>query len=1210
MTSPLGEPIDDDPSGDFGSNEWMVEQMFRQFNDAPASVSEAWRQYFAGRPNLGSNGSSVTPVSEPPTSAQPSITVPSTPVADTVPPEPGPAHAASSDGASSVPDNADRLIGITARIAEAMDSSLAVPTATSVRHMPAKLLEVNRRILNNQLKRRTGGGRVSFTHLIGWAVIRALQVMPEMNVSFEQIDGLPHRISHAAVNLGLAVDTEGRGGERVLIVPNIKAVDQLDFHGYWEAYQALISRVVDNKITPEDFAGTTVSITNPGMIGTVQSVPRLMEGQGLIVGIGAIIFPPEYEAADSSTLARLGIGRVITMTSTYDHRVIQGAQSGRFLDLIHRYLLGENEFYDDIFRSVRLPYTPAKWAIDENPPFGAPAWAEKQARVFSLINAYRVRGHLIADLDPLSQETPTMPAELDPLNYGLTIWDLDREFATNGVGGETILTLGTLLGSLRDAYCRKTGIEFMHIQNKAEKTWILERLEVKAPSFDHHERIEVLTRLNHAEAFETFLHTKYVGHKRFGLEGVESLIPLLTALLDGAASEGVDEAVIGMSHRGRLNVLANVVGKSRARIFREFEGDVDPDTIQGSGDVKYHLGAIGTHRSRAGYEIQVEVVANPSHLEAVDPVLEGVVRAKQERLGKDGYTKVMPILLHGDAAFAGQGVVVETLNLSQLLGYRTGGTIHVIVNNQVGFTTSTVDARSSHYATDVAKTVQAPIIHVNADDPEAVVRAAQFAFAYRQEFAKDVVVDMIGYRRRGHNEGDEPSFTQPLMYRRIDARPTVRRLYLDRLVSLGELSEEDGAQLLEDFRILLQEAFEDHEDTQEAVVDSSPADNEYPMTGIGSTLLAELNNYVTTSPEGFTVHPKLERVLNGRVTLFEEGLADWAMAEYFAVGSIADEGTWVRISGEDSKRGTFSHRHAALVDFETGEEWIALQERTFETTRVRFVDSHLSEFAAVGFEYGYSTERPKSLVVWEAQFGDFANGAQVIIDQFVFTGESKWSQQTGLVLLLPHGYEGQGPEHSSARIERYLQMTAERNVRVMVPSTPSQHFHMFRRQVLAEPKRPAIVFAPKSLLRTRASYSLLSEFTGGRFRMVLPDPTEPDPSAVSVVALCTGKVFYAADEERTRRGANHVALVRVEQLYPFPGDEIADAVARYPGAKVVWLQEEPENMGAAEFMASRLGDLTGADVEVLARPRSASTATGSQKVHAMEHAAIMEGLFG
>ena len=802
-----------------------------------------------------------------------------------------------------------------------------------------------------------------------------------------------------------------------------------------------------------------------------------------------------------------------------------------------------------------------------------------------------------------------MPAELDPLTYGLTIWDLDREFATNGVGGEKVLRLGPLLGRLRDAYCRATGIEYMHIQHQEEKVWIQHRLETKAAPFETDEKIEILEHLNQAEAFETFLHTKYVGHKRFGLEGVECLIPLMTSILDDAAAQGVEEAVIGMAHRGRLNVLANVVGKSRARIFREFAGDIDPDSIQGSGDVKYHLGAIGRHRSRAGDEIQVEVVANPSHLEAVDPVLEGVVRAKQEMIGKDGYTKILPILLHGDAAFAGQGVVVETLNLSQLLGYRTGGTVHIIVNNQVGFTTSTVDARSSHYATDVAKTVQAPIIHVNADDPEAVVRAAQFAFAYRQKFAKDVVIDMIGYRRRGHNEGDEPSFTQPLMYRRIDARPSVRRMYLDRLVGLGELSEEEGERLIEDFRALLQEAFEhtDEEDTPSP--DTSSVDDESPMTGVGSSLLAELNRYVTTPPDGFTVHPKLIRVLSARAELFEEGLADWAMPEYFAVGSIAEDGTWVRLAGEDSKRGTFSHRHAALVDYDTGEQWIALQERTFETARVRFVDSHLSEFAAVGFEYGYSVEHPNSLVAWEAQFGDFANGAQVIIDQFVFAGGTKWEQRSGLVLLLPHGYEGQGPEHSSARIERYLQMAAESNVRIMVPSTPAQLFHMFRRQAMAEPKRPAIVFSPKSLLRTRVSYSPLAEFTGGRFKAVIPDPREPEIGQVVTLAFCSGKVFYAADSERTERRHSGLALVRVEQLYPFPADAIADELDRYPDARIAWLQEEPSNMGAAAHMVSRMGDITDRHVAIVARPRSASTATGNQKAHALEEKALMSGLF-
>ncbi len=1182
----------------FGPNDWMVEQMYRRFLESPDSVSEAWREFFADY--------EVEPPPAPPAPQAPVTTEPiSAPV--TSPPAPaaepstatGPAKTTS---AAEVPEGADRLIGVTARIAEAMDTSLEIPTATSVRTIPAKLLEVNRRILNNHLVRATYGGKVSFTHIIGWAIVEAIRAMPDMNVSYDEIDGRPYRVHHPSVNLGLAVDQEGRNGERVLIVPNIKGADQMTFEDFWRAYEDLIRRVRGNAIAVDDFAGTTVSLTNPGMIGTVQSVPRLMKGQGVIVGVGAIFYPPEYQAADAATLARLGIGRVMTITSTYDHRVIQGAQSGRFLDLIHRYLLGEEHFYDKIFASMRVPYTPARWAVDENPQFGTPPWAEKQARVFELITHYRVRGHLIADLDPLRQQPPAMPKELDPLTYGLTIWDLERKYATNGIGGKPAMELGELLGLLRDAYCRTTGIEYMHMQNPDEKEWLQARLERRQEKLSRDEKIRILHRLNQAEAFETFLHTKYVGHKRFGLEGVESLIPLMAAVLDEAADDGMDEAVIGMAHRGRLNVLANIVGKDRARIFREFEGDLDPDTTLGSGDVKYHLGAQGTHVSPAGNEVSVEVVPNPSHLEAVDPVLEGVARAKMERKGKDGHGEILPMLLHGDAAFAGQGVVVETLNLSQLRGYRTGGTIHVVVNNQVGFTTAASDARSSVYATDVAKTVDAPIIHVNADDPEAVVRAARLAFDYRQAFHKDVVIDMIGYRRRGHNEGDEPSFTQPLMYRTIDARRSVRKLYMERLVNLGDLSIEEGEALLEDFRQLLHSSFEETKPRRDGITEVPPMRTAHTDDGtqVSMDTLEAINRYVNTPPAGFVVHPKLERVLEGRRTLFAEGRADWAMAEYLALGSLADEGYWVRWAGEDTRRGTFSHRHAALVDYETGAEWLPLQERTAESARVRFVDSLLSEFAAVGFEYGYSIENDQALVVWEAQFGDFANGAQVVLDQFISAGEDKWGVRSGLVLLLPHGFEGQGPEHSSARLERYLQLAAEDNIRVVVPSTASQYFHLLRRQLHGRPTKPLIVMSPKSLLRTAPSFGELSDLTDGRFQKVIPDQNAPDPENVKRVVLCSGKVFY--DVERQREDlATEVALLRIEELYPFPADEILAAVAPYGGVdEVTWLQEEPENMGAWPYMRNRLQGALDRPVSVIARSESASPATGSNKLHLAE----------
>ncbi len=1157
---------------EFGTNVWLVDEMYRRFLADPASVSEAWRRFFEeGYRPYG------VPVEE----------------------EPRPSEAGVDD-VELVP-----LRGVPGVVADRMEESLGVPTATSVRTIPAKLLEVNRLILNNQLRRRTVGGKVSFTHLIGWAVVKALVEMPEMNVSFRRVDGEPFLVRHRHVNLGLAVDVARADGSRVLLVPNLKAAETLEFRSFWLAYEDLVQRARTNRLTPDDFAGTTVSLTNPGTLGTVQSVPRLMSEQGLIVGVGAITYPPEFQGADERFLARQGIGRVVAITSTYDHRVIQGAQSGAFLARIHGYLLGEDGFYDEIFDAMEMPYTPARWAADDNPPVGSPEWAEKQANVFRLINAHRVRGHLIADLDPLRMRSPEMYPELDPLYYGLTIWDLDREFASGGVGGSEVATLGTILSTLRDAYCRTVGIEYMHIQDTGQKAWMQSMVEGRRTELTHAEKLRILDRLNRAEAFERFLHTKYVGHKRFGLEGAESLIPLLDAVLGAAAAGGVEKAIIGMAHRGRLNVLANIIGKPLDRIFREFEGDLDPETTGGTGDVKYHLGADGVYETADGGEVAVAVVANPSHLEAVDPVLEGVVRAEQDQLDGDGARRILPILIHGDAAFAGQGVVAETLNLSQLSGYRTGGTVHIVVNNQVGFTTAARHARSSFYATDVAKMVQAPIIHVNGDDPEAVVRVARLAFAYRREFRSDVVIDLVCYRRRGHNEADEPSYTQPLMYQRIEAHRSVRKLYLERLVNTGELTVEQGEELLEDFRRLLESAFTATRDADgpRPRRDTETAEVRVPATSVPVARLAGLLERLTTPPEGFTLHPKLVRVMEARASALDRDAVDWATAEALAFASLGTDGVPIRLAGEDSRRGTFSQRHAELVDFRTGESWAPLEE--MEGAPVRIVDSLLSEFAAVGFEYGYSVGWPEALVLWEAQFGDFANGAQVIIDQFVVAGEAKWGQRSGLVLLLPHGYEGQGPEHSSARIERFLQLCAEDNLFVVVPSTAGQYFHLLRRQALLRPRRPLIVFTPKSLLRHRPSFASASDLSAGSFRPVIEDPDRLADARRLV--LCTGKVYYDLARHREEAAVRDVALVRVEQLYPFPHSELAVLAARHPQAEIVWCQEEPENMGAYREVRDLLGEAFERPILYRGRPAAASPATGSYRRHLAEQRALVEG---
>ena len=1166
---------------DYGANTWLIEEMYRKYRKDPSSVSDSWQEFFEDY--------------HPKRSA--AETKPETPAASAAKPK-----------ATEPVPGSEPLKGPGKVIAERMAESLTVPTATSFRTVPAKLLEVNREILNRHLLRNQWG-KVSFTHLIGYAVARAVAEMPGMNVTYAEVEGKPHVVRHEHVVLGLAVDVKRDDGTRTLLVPNIKDAETLDFAAFHRAYEALIRKVQENALSPDDFAGTTVTITNPGMIGTVQSVPRLMAGQAAIIGVGAIDHSAEYRGSDPETLADLGIGKVLNLTSTYDHRVIQGAESGEFLRRVEHLLLGEEEFYENVFRAMHVPYVPVRWRADDKPAADSVEGLEKQARVFQLINMYRVRGHLIANLDPLEAEPPTMHPELDPASYGFTIWDLDRRFATGGLGDEPVLELRHILGILRDAYCRTATVEYMHIEDPIQKRWIQERVEGVSTHLAPEEQRHVLSKLNEAEVFEHFLQARFVGHKRFSLEGAESLIPMLDTALDLAADEGLAEAVVGMSHRGRLDVLTSTVGKSYGQVFRQFEGDLDPDLAYGSGDVKYHIGAAGKHTSRAGNQVVVSVTSNPSHLEAVDPVVEGIVRAKQDRLDRDDYP-VLPLLLHGDAAFAGQGVVAETLNLSQLEGYRTGGTVHVIVNNQLGFTTGSDYARSTTYASDVAKMVQAPIFHVNGDDPEACVRVVRLAFAFRQAFHKDVVIDMLCYRRYGHNEADDPSFTQPLMYDRINELRTVRKRYMEVLVNRGDLSVEEAEEAMKEFRRNLDEAFDDTAQTQKPKreVTLEPREPGRPAppvaTGVPQQTLDEVLEVVTSIPGGFHVHEKLGKWLEERKKALVEDRIDWPLAEQLAWGTLLREGVTVRLSGQDSRRGTFSQRHSVLVDQQTGEEYTPLAQ--VGSGRFITLDSLLSEFAAVGFEYGYSVGDPEALVMWEAQFGDFVNGAQVVIDQFVSAGEDKWGQTSGLVLLLPHGFEGQGPEHSSARLERFLQLAAQDNIEVVVPSTPAQYFHLLRRQVIRDRRKPLIAFTPKSLLRLPAARSSAEELTEGAFREVLPDPSPPGD--VRRVILCQGKLFYELAKHREKEELGGAALVRVDACYPFPADAIREQLERFPGAEVVWAQEEPENQGAWRFMDSHLRGM-GVEARRVSRPESAAPATGSLTIHRLEQEALIARAF-
>jgi 2-oxoglutarate dehydrogenase E1 component len=1177
-----------------GPNSWLIEEMYQQYLADPSTVGETWREFFADY--------------QPPGDGRKAEKQPEAPVPAVTPSTAAPAAEATPEA---VTPGSTPLRGADAAIVKHMEASLSVPTATSVRQVPAKLLEVNRNILNRHLA-RSRGAKVSFTHLIGWAIVRALADSPGMRIAYAAASGKPTAIRPEHVNLGLAVDVKRDDGSRTLVVPNIKGADAMTFAGFFAAYEDMIKKVGANKLTPDDFANTTHTITNPGMIGTVQSVPRLMSGQSAIIGVGAIGYPAEYEGSDPATLADIGVGKVVTLTNTYDHRVIQGAESGEFLRKIHRLLLGEGEFYEEIFRSTDVPYVPVRWRRDVNPAHDTVEADEKQARVLRLINNYRVRGHLIADLDPLRSEPPTMHPELDPATYGLSIWDLDREYVTGGVAGLNKARLGDMLAILRDAYCRTATVEYMHIQEPEQKQWIQDRMEGTSIDLSPEDRRRILRKLNEGEAFERFLHQKFVGHKRFSLEGAESLIPILDAILDRAADAGLVETVMGMSHRGRLNVLANIVGKSYAQIFREFEGDIDPEAPQGGGDVKYHLGATGKHTSRAGNDIEINLASNPSHLEAVDPVVEGTARARQDALDRGLEFPVLPLLVHGDAAFAGQGVVAEVFNLSQLPGFRTGGTVHVIVNNQVGFTTGWNEGRSSTYASDVAKMVQAPIFHVNGDDPEACVRIARLAFEFRQAFNKDVVIDMVCYRRWGHNEGDDPSMTQPLMYARIEGRRSVRKLFTEVLVNRGDMSIEEAEAVLEEFREELKRAFDEtRQPTGPPSIEWKPPAQVGGLppeeTGVARAELDRIVEALTTAPEGFAAHKRLVKLLEARRAALTNDDVDWSLGEALAFGSLVSEGTTVRLTGEDTRRGTFSQRHAVLVDQTTGAEYVALQNIPGATGRFFAYDSLLSEFAVVGFEYGYSVAAPDVLVAWEAQFGDFVNGAQVIVDQFIAAAEDKWGQTSRLALLLPHGYEGQGPEHSSARLERFLADAAEDNYYVVAPTTPAQYFHVLRRQVRRGVPKPMVVMTPKSLLRHAAVRSPASAFTTGGFQEVL---SEPDPRDVTRVILCQGKVFYDLVEHRAEAGIEGAAVVRLEQLYPFPVEGIRRALESFGEPdEVFWVQEEPENMGGARFVRLNMEHKLGIGVPVVAREESASPATGSLKIHQRQQAALVEAAF-
>ena len=1195
---------------DFGANASYVETLLDRYLSSPTHVDESWATYFSG---LIAAGQIPVPLKNGQDQTAPAAPSDLKPVATEKP---------VAKALANLPPEAELLRGGAKKIVENMEESLTVPTATSVRMVPVKLLDENRRIVNDYLGLQ-GRGKASYTHIIAWAILRATENFPQMNDGLLQTNEGVARVKRPVINLGLAIDVQRKDGSRTLLVPSLKAANRMSFGELLHAYDDVVNRARKGKLELSDFEGTTISLTNPGTIGTVGSVPRLMAGQSMIIATGAIEYPAEYQAMMPEALSQLGVSKVVQISNTYDHRLIQGAESGAMLARVHELLLGKDGFYERIFSDLEIPVRPFHWSVDTNPAL-LPSDARqklqlrKQAGVLEMINAYRVRGHLIADLDPLHAIKVNYNAELDIETYGLTIWDLDREFDADGLANLGSATLRRILEAVRRAYCGTVGVEYRHIQGREEKLWIQKRVEGEHAVPDAKIRKQILWKLISAEQFERFLHTNYLGQKRFSIEGSETLIPLLDQLIERASEGGAEDIVFGMAHRGRLNVIANVIGHYCERIFTAFEGSLHPAFPADEGDVKYHQGAKG-EREKNGKKIGLTVANNPSHLEAVDPVVEGMTRAKQDALtelpAEAQWEKVLPILIHGDAAFAGQGIVMETLNLANLRGYRVGGTIHIVVNNQIGFTTSPEEGRSTIYSTDIARMTQSPIFHINGDDPDAAYRTMLLALDYRRTFHKDIVLDLVGFRKLGHNESDEPSYTQPLMYSRVKAHPGVRDIYAKRLVKNKVVTEDEVKELIAE-RI---RRYDEAMSRAKAVAASRKCVEPHSAirieerdgsgmieTGVQRETLESITQQIAIVPQSFHLNPKMVSQLARRAKMGAGNVpTDWAFGEALAFGSLVMEGTHVRLSGQDSGRGTFSQRHASMYDIETGERWIPLAHLTGAKAPFEVFDSSLSEVGVMGFEYGYSIIAENDLVLWEAQFGDFANGAQTIIDQFIAAAEEKWQQKSRLVLLLPHGYEGQGPEHSSARLERFLQLCAENNLQAAYPTTPAQYFHLLRRQVKQPERTPLVVITPKSLLRLPAAASPIEDFAKGGFLPVIGHQSNATATEVSRIVLCSGKIYY---DLIASRPAKSPAIIRVEQFYPFPGEALKQIIASYPSAtEIAWVQEEPQNMGAWTFMRPHLESLgTNLPIRYIGRTPSASPATGFFAVHEAEQKAIVD----
>jgi len=1199
-------------------NSWLEDELYQQYLYDRQTVDPGWKEVFESNGHTGNgskaggNGAEVRPA---PLSAlsQPALLPP----------------ALSQPGEQLIP-----LRGPALRIAENMTASLAIPVATSQRVMPVKVVEENRRTIN-QYRSAHAASKLSYTHLISWAIVKALESIPALNSAYSESGHQSYRVTRDHVNLGIAIDVAGKDGSRALKVPSIKNAQAMNFAAFIAAYDDLVARTRENKLAVADFEGTTISLTNPGTVGTMGSNPRLMAGQGAIIATGAIDYPAEYRGVPEDMRASLGIGKVMTVTCTYDHRVIQGAESGTFLGRLQSLLEGEDGFYQQIFRDLQIPLQPVRWEADHSAAPVINADPIKQAAVTRFIQAWRERGHLLADLDPLGSARTPRP-DLDPSAQGLTIWDLDRTFHAGSISGSGagsgVATLRALADRLRATYAGKLGVQYMHIESPEERSWLEQRMEPSGNQWpiEPSTRRRILKDLVDAEGFELFLDHRFKGHKRFSLEGAEAMLAMINELLERAAGAGVQECVVGMSHRGRLNVLANIVGKSLIQLFSEFDGgDSDPASTEGQGDVKYHLGATGVCRTANGKSITVSIAPNPSHLEAVNPVAEGLTRPKQDRIGDAKRERVIPLLIHGDAAMAGQGIVAETMNLSLVEGYSTGGTIHLVVNNQIGFTTNPEAGRSSTYCTDVALAFGAPVFHVNGDDPEGCVRATQLAYDYRQRFHKDVVIDLVCYRKYGHNEADDPSYTQPILYRKIRAQKSVAVQYAERMeqegfANAGEVNawREEQKKRLYGIYDESQLRKEQYELQELSAIPAAAIPADHPPKGVGREILDHIVDRITTFPENFHLHPKLTTFVRKRRETFhaagpKDAHIDWALAEVLAFGTLVVDGTPVRLSGEDSGRGTFSHRHVEYHDAEDDRIYVPLQHLSADQARFEVYNSPLSEFAVMGFEFGYSVADPLTLVLWEAQFGDFANGAQVIIDQFLASAETKWGQPSGMVLLLPHGQEGQGPEHSSARLERFLQLCSDNNMRVANCTTPAQYFHLLRRQMQGGQDRrglrkPLIVMTPKSLLRHPKAMSSVEDLTSGVFQPVIDDAVV-DAAAVRKILLCSGKIYYELLSARDQRRASDTAIVRIEQLYAFPESEFLEVLARYPAAgEVVWVQEEPRNMGAWAFVRGWIQpaiERQHRQIGYAGRPESASTAPGSLKRHQEEQAELIEQAF-